>query len=232
MNVVAFVASPLLSDSVKGTEWDGMAHSSDWYVTLAEGLAGVSAQNTGPRPPDGHNLWEAINNNATSPRTEVIHGLLGSDVVPPLNRSVCQSCSSASARFGDWKIILKTKELQGPQAWPEPGASATPFGRSGGEVEAGTDHARSGLAEVRAKSHTSESGTWLFNLRDDRFETTNLAHDPQYEDLIANLTSRLSAAAKTAPAPAFLYPTNGSAIECANEERFGFLEPVDWVTPQ
>ena len=52
--------------------------------------------------------------------------------------------------------------------------------------------------------------------------------DPKYAGLIANLTARLAQAAKSAPAPAFVYPRNGTAIECANEREFGFLEPVDW----
>ena len=31
MRVEAFVHSPLLPESVAGSTWDGMAHSSDWF---------------------------------------------------------------------------------------------------------------------------------------------------------------------------------------------------------
>jgi arylsulfatase A-like enzyme len=228
VNVVSFVASPLLDDAVKGGTWHGLAHTSDWYVTIAEGLAGVSTANTGPRPPDGFNLWDAINANATSPRTEVIHAVLGKDVVPPVNSSVCRTCSSASAQFGKWKLIVGTHSLDLPQAWPEPGPDAVPFGESGGKVESGTDHARCASGPVTAHSETSDSGIWLFDLEADRYETTNLASEPQYAGLVANLTAQLAQAAKSAPAPAFVYPPNASDIICANEHSSGFLEPADW----
>jgi arylsulfatase B len=74
VRVEAFVSSPLIPQSRWGTNWDGLAHSSDWYVTIVEGLAGGSAANSGPRPTDGHNLWLGITgDNETSPRTAVIH---------------------------------------------------------------------------------------------------------------------------------------------------------------
>ena len=60
--VEAFVHSPLLPASVVGTTWDGIAHSSDWYVTCIVGIAGgeIPALPAGVRPTDGHNLWPAL----------------------------------------------------------------------------------------------------------------------------------------------------------------------------
>ena len=65
---------------MRGKEWDGLAHSSDWYLTFAEGVAGGNAAlpsnviaDTGPRAPDGFNLWPALCSGGKSPRTEVIH---------------------------------------------------------------------------------------------------------------------------------------------------------------
>ena len=54
----------------------GLAHLTDWYVTIAEGLAGVNASDGhGPVPPDGHNLWPALTGVVpASPRTEVGEG--------------------------------------------------------------------------------------------------------------------------------------------------------------
>jgi hypothetical protein len=44
-------------------------------MTLVEGLAGghVDRLNSGPRPPDGFNLWPALMSGGPSPRTEVVH---------------------------------------------------------------------------------------------------------------------------------------------------------------
>ena len=39
----------------------GLAHLTDWYITVAEGIAGVNASADGGwAPPDGHNLWPAL----------------------------------------------------------------------------------------------------------------------------------------------------------------------------
>ena len=42
--------------------WDGMAHSSDWYVTFVQGIAGEPfPEESGPRRPDGHNQpWASL----------------------------------------------------------------------------------------------------------------------------------------------------------------------------
>jgi len=73
VRVVAWLASPLLPAAVRGTQFSGMAHSSDWYVTLVEGLAGGSVASTGPRASDGLNLWPAMVSGGPSPRREVVH---------------------------------------------------------------------------------------------------------------------------------------------------------------
>lgn len=72
--VEAFIHSELLPNERRGTNYTGMMHSSDWYATFVEGVAGgkIPAE-TGPRKPDSHNIWDAIANNTDSPRTEVIH---------------------------------------------------------------------------------------------------------------------------------------------------------------
>lgn len=56
---------------MRGSYWGGAAHAADWYTTIAA-MAGASTDNSGPLPPDGVTLFEAITQNATSPRTEVV----------------------------------------------------------------------------------------------------------------------------------------------------------------
>ena len=83
VRVVAFVSGPLIPVARRGTEYLGMLHSSDWYPTVVEGIAGgkVPAY-SGPTPVDGFDVWAAILGNATSPRTEVIHQVKSECQVP------------------------------------------------------------------------------------------------------------------------------------------------------
>ena len=102
--MVGFVSGPaftsLLSDDRKGSTYSGMLHSSDWYKTLVEGIAGgtvptvpgstgcvhvrlqrlrriadriIAAHLAGPTDPDGFNLWTALVTGGESPRHEVVH---------------------------------------------------------------------------------------------------------------------------------------------------------------
>ena len=56
---MAFVYSALLPPTVRGTQFKGMAHLTDIYMTAAVGLAGIDASllmppnASGPIPPDG-----------------------------------------------------------------------------------------------------------------------------------------------------------------------------------
>ena len=143
VRVEAWVYSPLIPSDRHGTVWPGLAHSSDWYVTLVEGVAGAPAgttAHTGPRAPDGRNLWPALmGKNLTSPRVEVVHRVLNRF----FNTSLGDG-SGMAARFREMKIMVGVN-CQGDQVWqkwPEPSPAPVPFGLSGGVLEAGTDHAR------------------------------------------------------------------------------------------
>ena len=169
--VTAFVHSPLIPPRVAGTEWDGLAHSSDWWLTCAVGIAGGVAPPNAPaaRPTDGFNLWPALTGiNTTSPRVEVIHAVQNKY----FNNSGghCPSCASnvgvSSARFGDFKIIIGAScTVAGASGarvvaaraaghappsnavvpWPTLSASAVAFGNSSGWVRNGTNWAYAGL---------------------------------------------------------------------------------------
>ena len=65
-----FVSSPLLQEEVKGTDYDGLVHVSDWFPTIVSGIAGG---NLTDEKLDGHDVWEAISTGSESPRTEILH---------------------------------------------------------------------------------------------------------------------------------------------------------------
>ena len=72
--VEAFMYSELFPSERRGSNYTGMMHSSDWYATFVEGVAGGAIPpETGPRKPDSHNVWDAVFHDQESPRTEIIH---------------------------------------------------------------------------------------------------------------------------------------------------------------
>jgi arylsulfatase A-like enzyme len=244
--VAAFVSGPVLPPAVRGGTYDGLGHVSDWYVTLMD-VGGVAQFDgdlmmTGPRPPDGANLWPVLSGrNRTHPRTEVILAVTNAH----FNSSeLCNPCPSA-LRVGSWKLILgvscDNKKIW--QRWPTPGSTSVPFGQSGGTLEAGTDHARAPLLghtadaspddDVDDGSHKG-SRECLFNLESDPSERHNLASDPSHASKLAELKSILQARAATGPPLSIAFadvgPVNATvdAATCEQERETGFLEPVDW----
>lgn len=79
----AVASSKLFPAAVRGTQFNGMAHLADLYATIIVGIAGmVIPLDTGPIPPDSHNLWDALMNGTASPRTEVTHLPCANSVFP------------------------------------------------------------------------------------------------------------------------------------------------------
>lgn len=238
---MCFVSSPLLPAVVRGTQWNGMAHSSDWYLTLVEGVAGGSIPNTtGPRKPDGFNLWPALMSGAPSPRTEVVHQVANqfynaADGTSFINGSSvstgdCDGSCGIAIRVGEMKLIVGHAGDQRYMAFPQPGASLVPFGQTGGIREIGTNHCRAPPDE--GSKGDQESGVFLFNLTADIAEAYNLAQDSTYLSTVEALRSRLAEVGKGGPPPAYLFATKSalaaaSVTVCRVTERTGFLQPGD-----
>ena len=56
LRVEAFISGGALPSSLHNTTWDGLLHASDWYLTLTEGVAGVSVN---PAMTGGLGRWMA-----------------------------------------------------------------------------------------------------------------------------------------------------------------------------
>merc|ERR1711963_1150251 len=92
---VAAISSKIFDPKLHGTKFDGLAHITDWYVTIVEGIAGLKMPtNTGPVPPDGVNLWPAITAGSASPRTEVLHMPLSNQYVNTTLRPGDRPCKT------------------------------------------------------------------------------------------------------------------------------------------
>ena len=98
---VSFVNSPLLQKS--GYINYGFMHISDWFPTILS----VAGGSTAGLKLDGFNQWSAININATSPRTELLHNI---DPLEPKqgkreHHGTFDHRQRAAIRVGDWKLI-------------------------------------------------------------------------------------------------------------------------------
>jgi len=200
-----------------------MAHASDWYRTIVEGVAGSTVPpNTGPRPLDGFNLLPAIFGAQPSPRNEI---------VSQVNNSYFSENVSVIRR-GDLKLIRGPPGDNRTIAWPQPAPQPVPLGLSGAVVEPGTDHVR---APVLGGVVEGRCAPWcLYNLTADLGESHNLAHDgPPFHALAVELAAALDAAGATGPPPAYIWPdpdafAAANRAMCVRAKATGTIQPLDW----
>lgn len=136
---MSFVSGPLIPPARRGMQWDGLAHSSDWYLTIAEGIAGVTVPaTTGPRPLDGKRLWPAHRNckrqhHKKISRTEVLHRVVNNYTSNPNNKQA-YTPFPAVIKAGVYKRFLG-KGNPGDSTIrmrPPPVAVHAPFGKTNG----------------------------------------------------------------------------------------------------
>jgi hypothetical protein len=244
VRVMSFVSGPLIPAARRGTRWAGMAASADWYATIPVGIANGPPlpPNTGYRPPDALNLWSAIMDGSAGPRQEVVHQVENQwscDVTQPNGGCV------SSIRMGEMKLIIggpgdsRTVEMPVPciPTPPVPNGSPPecpiPFGKTGGALEAGTDHARANGLKGGTITELSCKPWCLFNLTSDIGERSDLGSNPAYQELAHKMAARLRYHASTGPMPAFIWqPSDPLWIvkrndACVQSVKSGFIEPID-----
>lgn len=152
----AFIWSPLLPSSQRGSALRGMAHISDFYSTIVVGIAGApswSLNDTGPLTCDSHNLWPAIMGQSSSnPRSEVVHyplldsakqGVIGNrcagqphmvcrDQASKTGRCVALVGCAPSMRRGRFKLLLGWPGLDWLSFLPPLATNSSAFGHTGG----------------------------------------------------------------------------------------------------
>jgi hypothetical protein len=78
LSATAIIHSKLIPESARGTNYQGLVHVTDWYPTIL-GLATNKQWNSINRVDrdaiDGLDVWDAMMNNAESPRQEIVHYL-------------------------------------------------------------------------------------------------------------------------------------------------------------
>jgi len=198
---------------VQGTAFTGLAHLADLYSTIIVGIAGLTMPaDTGPIPPDSHNLWDALTSGADSPRSEVVHLPLSNQYA---NTTVCKTDKdhgcAPSIRVGRYKLLMSWPGGDDLWSLPPPGHRDIPYGQSGGVVEPGTDHAIGphwGPGGVNQSATCSLTKPCLYDVVSDVSESNNLGDDPQYAHIVANLTARLAVVSKTGSPYNYIVPAS------------------------
>lgn len=225
LKVEAFLAGGAIPPQVINTTWYGLAHASDWYLTLLEGYAGITVNPSstgGPRPLDSLNLWSSIMSNSVSPRNEIIH---------QVNNSYFDEGASA-LRIGDMKLVRGLIGDNRTLAWPEKVQHDVPWGLTGAVLEEGTDHLRSTVLGGQVIHHCTPYCLW--NITSDPGENFDLAEDPKFNALAAAMISRLDEAGRTGPPNAYIWDVNSTAFHkavqktCLQGLAIGSIQPVDY----
>lgn len=222
VNVVAFVAGPLIPPARRGTTYPGLAHSADWYATFVEGVAGGTIPNyTGPVPHDSLNLWDAIKSGGPSPRTQIIHQVSNSYFTEGVQ----------AIQIGEMKLILGKPGDARILKWPGLAPDDVAFGETGGLVEAGTGHCRVGATVATKVTGPLCVEGCLYNLSHDVSESHNNVALRKHADLIKQMKAVLATASAAAPPVSryFAEPDRSNAEKariCEASQATGVLEPV------
>eukprot|EP01060_Flectonema_neradi_P003334 TRINITY_DN1213_c1_g1_i2.p1 TRINITY_DN1213_c1_g1~~TRINITY_DN1213_c1_g1_i2.p1 ORF type:complete len:531 (+),score=87.69 TRINITY_DN1213_c1_g1_i2:74-1666(+) len=159
--VAGFVHSPLLPKEVRGTVSHEHYHITDWLPTIVS-LSG------GRLPPniDGHDIWTSVSQGTKSPRTEHLYN------INPLCHAGQAGSPKAGLRIGDMKVLTYCYSINGIDNATFTGPVSAPEGTKDIDPE-------------------FYKGPVLYNLTADPSETTNLAHDSEYKQVLDNLLKRL-----------------------------------------
>jgi hypothetical protein len=225
------------------------------YVSLPQGLAGLDIPaDTGPIPPDGHNVWNAIITGSRSPRNEVVTLPLSNPYVNVSASPGGGACAAGhgcatSYRMGRWKIIIGDGGPAGLCNLPPPSEAPVQFGGSGGKCGFGgvPDNCVSGggaapdwgwnLNQTFPAYNTACEPYCIFDVEADVGERTNLADTPDGKGAAQKLIARLRVLSRTGvPQAGHVYPgpeshgykTQLMPIICANANATGFFLPADW----
>ena len=98
----------------KGSVYSGMAHVTDWGVTLLASLGHTPMVADLEPPVDGINLWPALLSGASSPRTEMLLSMRDADECG--GKSGVQTCThrgELAYRKGPFKLIYGHTSLRG-----------------------------------------------------------------------------------------------------------------------
>jgi len=159
-----------------GTTTKELMHSTDWLPTLA-GLAGAAAAAAAAAglPLDGVDQWGVLARGEPTTRTMVIHNS------PGANESLSK-CGGA-LRLGRFKYLRAGSKMQvkgGVAQTPPPGFTPPP-----------------GIVCAPPRAHPP-LGEWLFDIKNDPYECTNLAQNASHAADLRRITAAFAAYRRSA----------------------------------
>lgn len=236
LEVEAFVYSDstdIIPEAMRGARWGGLSHASDLLPTIVEGIAGEQLQPEpeAPYPLDGVNLWSAIRGGKPSPREEVIHSVSNSHYNYTVNHHVSDVITRGGFKLmrvhqGDNRTIPVRPLAQ----------SNVSFGLSGGWTQASEGYPSNALVGgLPAPPNPPQcvDRPCLYQLGTDPDEAHDLGGDPQYTDVVRQLTGILDSEKEKAmplAAPyseADFHDVVQQLCEVAGRTG-GFIQPVDY----
>lgn len=231
---MAFISSPLLPLARRGTQFNGLAHLADIYLTVAVGIAKLSidVSKTGPIPPDSFNLWPALMGGSPSPRPEVVHLPLSEGNPYGVNTTMCRKAPghgcAPSIRKGQWKLIVGWPGEDQLVKLPPENDSFVPYGIDGGIVrnqdQAIGPHWKQGGPSQNSRCEPA----CLFDLSVDKSESHDLY--ATHSDIAQQLMARLLEVSKTgSPYNDFPYPQSWTEpMMCAIKNVTSTWLPADY----
>ena len=198
---LGFVAGGLVPAHLRGTTWDGAVHAADWYTTFAA-LAGVHADSSGPLPPDGVDISQALLRGQPSPRREVVIQIVsnssGNDhALPP--RAYCEAVEGTDAAQHCHPPTGVAKALPGQAGlscgvliqdkwkllWGYPGWEAQPSWDGWIKPSSVTQKEQTGKGKKPCNLHEP----CLFDIRADPTEHHDVAH--LHPEVVAKMKRRI-----------------------------------------
>ena len=208
--VDSWIYSPLLSDSVKGTQYGGLMHVTDWFPTLLD-LAGVTYT---PRPGyalDGYSQVQAWANESANNREYMLYNLYAN---VNLNSFDIWSDSPVAVRNKRYKLFHAFFDRDSAEWWDY-------------DVRT-TDDSTLAVNEdcTQAFGMIGIYQYFLFDLENDPYETTNLYFDEDYTTVVSELNATI-AEFSTRVAPDLTATFRKKSAEVAWKDAGNFVSP--WV---
>eukprot|EP00040_Diaphanoeca_grandis_P015002 m.76267 g.76267 ORF g.76267 m.76267 type:complete len:547 (-) comp24880_c0_seq2:79-1719(-) len=200
----SFIHSPLLNFA-RGTTYTGLVHIADWYPTTLVLAGGSPAQDL-----DGYDIFEAVLNSTTSPRTELLHeidpiaypvytcsGPIGKHNATwdlPPRPGFTRAAITAIINGTQWKLLMgdcagwdtNSSNIPPPGYTPDPTRSADASAIRGGS---GLGAECSPTGSQAFSPGAPPQTTWLFRTRVDASERCDLSLS--YPHVVIMLRARL-----------------------------------------